>query len=135
MAIPRKRRRGMAENSDFSSRTCLAFFLCMALLFATTLAGCGNPEKPKGEPPAVEVVAITVQPRTMPAVFPFVAQIQSSHQVDVMARVSGFLEKISYPEGRQVSEGQILEAVAIDFYQGDIHLGIYVNNLGLELLA
>ncbi len=40
--------------------------------------------------------------------FPFVAQIQSSHQVDIMARVSGFLEKISYQEGRDVSEGQIL---------------------------
>jgi membrane fusion protein (multidrug efflux system) len=77
-------------------------------LLATALAGCGNHEKPKGPPPAAEVVAVTVQPRTMPAVFPFVAQIQSSHQVDVMARVSGFLEKISYPEGQHVNKGQIL---------------------------
>ena len=98
----------MATNSDFSYRACLAFFLCITAFFATTLVGCSNHEKPKGPPPAAEVVAITIKPRTMPAVYPFVAQIQSSHQVDVMARVSGFLEKISYYEGRQVSEGQIL---------------------------
>ncbi len=98
----------MAANNDFSHRSCLAFFFGITSLFATALAGCSNHEKPKGPPPAVEVVAITIQPRTMPAVFPFVAQIQSSHQVDVMARVSGFLEKISYPEGQQVSKGQVL---------------------------
>jgi membrane fusion protein (multidrug efflux system) len=98
----------MATNIDFSHRAFWAVSLCMVSLFAATFAGCGNQEKPKGPPPAAEVVAITVQPRTMPAVFPFVAQIQSSHQVDVTARVSGFLEKISYYEGRPVSEGQIL---------------------------
>jgi membrane fusion protein (multidrug efflux system) len=98
----------MEANGDFSHRDFLAFFLCMASLVAAAVAGCGNQEKPKEPPPAAEVVAITVQPRTMPAVFPFVAQIQSSHQVDVTARVSGFLEKISYYEGREVSEGQIL---------------------------
>lgn len=98
----------MTTNSDFSHRAFWAFSLGIASLFATILSGCGNQEKQAGAPPAVEVVAITVQPRTMPAVFPFVAQIQSSHQVDVVARVSGFLEKISYYEGRQVNEGQIL---------------------------
>jgi membrane fusion protein, multidrug efflux system len=98
----------MTTDSDFSRRTCLAFFLCLTSLFTMALAGCGASEKPKGPPPAAEVTAITVQPRTMPALFPFVAQIQSSHQVDVTARVSGFLEKISYYEGRPVSEGQIL---------------------------
>jgi membrane fusion protein (multidrug efflux system) len=98
----------MATNIDFSHRIFFAFFLCINLFFATTLVSCSKHEEPKGPPPAVEVVAITIQPRTIPAMFPFVAQIQSSHQVDIVARVSGFLEKISYPEGRQVREGQIL---------------------------
>ena len=103
-----KRRRGMIGNSDFSHQTCVAFFFCITSLFITTLAGCSNREKPKEPPPVAEVVAITVQPRTMPLSVPFVAQIQSSHQVDVVARVSGFLEKIGYHEGGQVREGQIL---------------------------
>jgi membrane fusion protein (multidrug efflux system) len=98
----------MAVNIDYSYRICLAFFLCLTSLLAMALAGCVNHETPAGPPPAVEVVAIMVQPRTLPAVSSYVAQIQSSHQVDVTARVSGFLEKISYHEGRPVRERQIL---------------------------
>ena len=71
-------------------------------------AGCSKKEPPKAQLPVTEVVAVTVQPQTVPAVFPFVAQIQSSHQVDVMARVNGFLEKISYQEGEPVKQGQVL---------------------------
>ncbi len=80
----------------------------MLLLSTTFLAGC-NRQPPAGPPPhATEVVAVTVQPQTVPVEFPIVAQIQSSHQVDVMARVSGFLEKISYKEGYPVRQGQVL---------------------------
>jgi membrane fusion protein, multidrug efflux system len=104
----RDRRRSMTAHIDLPRRRCPAFFLCMVSLFAWTLTGCGTPEKPQAPPPAVEVVAITVQPRTVPVSVPFVAQIQSSHQVDVVARVSGFLEKIGYHEGGEVREGQVL---------------------------
>ncbi len=110
----------MSTNIDFTRRTGLAFFLCIVLLLATILASCSKHEEPKGPPPAVEVVAITIQPRTIPAMFPFVAQIQSSHQVDVMARVSGFLEKISYSEGKQVNKGQILFQIDKKPYQAAV---------------
>ncbi|MDK9717609.1 MAG: efflux RND transporter periplasmic adaptor subunit [Trichlorobacter sp.] len=70
--------------------------------------GCSKKEQHKAPLPVTEVVAVTIQPKTVPAIFPFVAQIQSSHQVDVMARVNGFLEKISYQEGEPVKQGQVL---------------------------
>lgn len=73
-----------------------------------TLPGCGKKEQPKAQVPVTEVVVVTVQPKTVPAVYPFVAQIHSSHQVDVMARVNGFLEKIAYQEGGAVKQGQVL---------------------------
>ena len=98
----------MAIHGTFSRRGCRTVFLGIAALIATALAGCGSQEKPSEPPPPAEVVVITLRPRTMPLSVPFVAQIQSSHQVDVVARVSGFLEKIRYHEGRQVSEGQVL---------------------------
>ena len=72
------------------------------------LGGCGKKTDQKAHLPVTEVVAVTVQPKTVPAIFPFVAQIQSSHQVDVMARVNGFLEKITYQEGEPVKQGQVL---------------------------
>ncbi len=108
MAIQNEWGVSMGRNAIVAHRVYLAVFLCLAAFFAPVLSGCSAHEKPKGPPLAAEVVAITVQPRTMPVAFPFVAQIQSSHQVDIMARVSGFLEKISYPEGQPVKKGQVL---------------------------
>lgn len=98
----------MTANIDTSQRTCSAVFLCLLLLLTMAVPGCRNSEKHAGPPPEVEVAAMTVQPKTMPAIYSFVAQIQSSHQVDVTARVSGFLEKICYSEGWQVRKGQVL---------------------------
>lgn len=78
----------------------------MVLMLA--MAGCGKQKQPEKPASVAEVVAVTVQPRDIPVSFPFVAQIQSSHQVDIMARVSGFLEKINYKEGEPVKKGQVL---------------------------
>jgi membrane fusion protein (multidrug efflux system) len=38
----------------------------------------------------------------------FVAQVESSHEVDILARVSGFLDKILYKEGELVKAGKIM---------------------------
>ncbi len=80
----------------------------LPLLALLVFTGCDKTEKVTAEAPAVEVVAITIEPQTVPAVFSFIAQIQSSHQVDVTARVNGFLDKISYREGESVQQGQVL---------------------------
>ena len=73
----------------FNLTLVFSFLVSMAVL----VSGCGKKEQAKPVMPPTEVVAVTVQPQTVPAVFPFVAQIQSSHQVDVMARVSAFLKR------------------------------------------
>lgn len=75
---------------------------------AVALAGCSKqaPPAPQRPPPAVTVV--TVRPQTIPFVSSFVAQTESSRQVDIVARVSGFLDKIAYKEGELVREGQLL---------------------------
>jgi len=51
---------------------------------------------------------MTVTPTTIPYSPTFVAQTESSRQVDIVARVSGFLDKIAYLEGDLVEEGQVL---------------------------
>lgn len=55
-----------------------------------------------------EVVTVVVHPKTVPLSKSFVAQTKSSHQVEIMARVNGFLEKILYREGEMVREGQVM---------------------------
>jgi len=69
---------------------------------------CGKMEAPKAAPAPQEVTVVTVSPKTVPATFEFVAQAESSHQVEIVARVSGFLEKILYREGEVVEEGQVM---------------------------
>jgi membrane fusion protein (multidrug efflux system) len=71
------------------------------------LTGCKKQEAPQA-PVAAEVTVITVTPKTVPAIGEFVAQTESSHQVEIVARVSGFLEKIMYKEGEIVEEGQVM---------------------------
>src|SRR5574340_1134370 len=57
-------------------------------------------------PPAVSVM--TVSMRDVPVSSEYVAQTQSSHLVNIHARVSGFLDRRLYTEGALVKEGQIL---------------------------
>jgi membrane fusion protein (multidrug efflux system) len=55
-----------------------------------------------------EVYALTVTAGDVPISYEFVAQTQSSRQVNIQARVSGFLERRVYTEGNMVKEGQEL---------------------------
>lgn len=81
--------------------------LCLLLL---GLSSCG-----KGKPatenmpkqPAV-VTAFLVTARDVPVSFEYVAQTQSSHLVNIQARVNGFLDKRVYTEGELVKKGQVL---------------------------
>jgi membrane fusion protein (multidrug efflux system) len=81
-----------------------AIALALSLLAA---AGCSK-EAPPPQRPAPEVTVITVEPRDIPYIHDFVAQTESSQQVNIVARVSGFLDKIAYQEGEVVKEGQLL---------------------------
>lgn len=81
---------------------CLPVLLVMALL-----AGCSK-EAPAPQRPPPPVSVLEVKPQTIPFVSTFVAQTESSQQVDILARVSGFLERIAYREGEVVKQGQML---------------------------
>lgn len=70
------------------------------------LAGCSR--EGAETRPVPEVTVVTVAPRTVPFAPSFVAQTESSRQVDIVARVSGFLDRIAYEEGKMVKQGQLL---------------------------
>jgi membrane fusion protein (multidrug efflux system) len=69
--------------------------------------GCSRePEAPQR--PVPQVTALRIAPRDIAYVTSFVAQTESSRQVNIVARVSGFLDRIAYREGEMVREGQLL---------------------------
>ena len=81
----------------------VACLLCTVAL----AAGCSK-EAPAPAPHVVDVTAITIEPRNAPLVYEFVGQSQSSREVEIRARVDGFLEKRVYVEGSLVKAGQTL---------------------------
>jgi membrane fusion protein (multidrug efflux system) len=85
-----------------------ALHAAAALALAFTLAGCDKkPSAPPQRPPP-QVQVMTVEPRDIPFTVSFVATTESSQQVEIVARVSGFLERIAYQEGELVKQGQLL---------------------------
>lgn len=74
---------------------------------AVLIAGCSK-EIPPPQRPVPEVTVAVVQPQDIPYTPNFVAQTESSQQVNIVARVSGFLDRIAYQEGELVKEGQLL---------------------------
>jgi membrane fusion protein, multidrug efflux system len=66
--------------------------------------------KEAAEPPhqAIAVTVMTVAQRDTPVDFEFTAQTESSREVEIRARVDGFLDKRVYTEGQPVRAGQTL---------------------------
>ncbi|MEN6465409.1 MAG: efflux RND transporter periplasmic adaptor subunit [Syntrophaceae bacterium] len=81
---------------------------CLALVFFLTLSCSKGPEQKAAQPRTAEVSVITVEKKDVPVSVEYVAQTQSSRQVNIQARVSGFLDKRVYQEGAVVKEGQTL---------------------------
>jgi membrane fusion protein (multidrug efflux system) len=101
----------MNHPKFFASRFCthalLASIFFVAVVLFGLLAGCKK-EQPKPQAPPPEVSVIKIEPRDVPVTFEYVAHTQSSQQVEIRARVSGFLDKRTYIEGSIVKEGQVL---------------------------
>jgi membrane fusion protein (multidrug efflux system) len=57
---------------------------------------------------AIDVTVMTVSQSETPVDFEFTAQTESSREVEIRARVDGFLEKRLYSEGQPVRAGQTL---------------------------
>jgi membrane fusion protein (multidrug efflux system) len=70
--------------------------------------GCGKEEVKAQERPPAEVYVVKAETKDVPVSFQYVAQTQSSHQVEIRARVPGFLDKRVYTEGATVKAGEVL---------------------------
>ena len=82
----------------------LPFGLCLVWI-----GGCGG-DKPAApaQPQAVPAGVITVKATDVPYVGEFVGETESSQEVEIRARVEGFLESIAYREGAIVNKGDVL---------------------------
>jgi len=76
------------------------------LVVCTTIAGCKESPPPPTPPP--EVVVEPVQVRDMPVQAEFTGDVRGGQDVEIRARVAGFLQSQHYAEGSLVRKGDLL---------------------------
>lgn len=72
------------------------------------LSSCHQEAPPARTEAAVDVIATTIEKKTIPAIYEYVGFAKSSHEVEVRARVAGNLNSIDYNEGQFVTKDQLL---------------------------
>jgi membrane fusion protein (multidrug efflux system) len=83
----------------------LAVFIIAVIAFIPV--ACRSKKKTSALPPSA-VTVVEIIRKDVPVSFEYVAQTQSSHLVNIQARVSGFLDRRMYTEGSMVGKGQVL---------------------------
>ncbi|MDH4105831.1 MAG: efflux RND transporter periplasmic adaptor subunit [Gammaproteobacteria bacterium] len=80
-----------------------------AALCAVAVTGCGGgTTSPDSALQAMPVVVMTVTAADIPFEAEFVGETESSQEVEIRARVEGFLDSIDYREGSAVRKGDVL---------------------------
>ena len=100
-------RRRAATMTDYSRGKRMRAMLFVVAVVAAA-GGCSKHESKPVERGPIVVTARTVLPRDAPVSFEYVGQTQSSRQVQIVARVNGFLERRLYAEGSLVKAGQVM---------------------------
>jgi len=80
--------------------------ICISVL--ALVAGCSRHKQEAGEQGPLAVTAMKIVPADTPVSFEYVGQTQSSHQVQIRARVNGFLDRRVYTEGSMVKPGDVM---------------------------
>lgn len=96
-----------------------SYLLCLAVLplaLAAPHPAAAQPGPPG--PPAVGV--IKVAPQSVTQTDEFVGRVQATNRVDLVARVTGFLEKQMFTEGAEVKPGDLLYQIEKPPFEADV---------------
>jgi membrane fusion protein (multidrug efflux system) len=83
-----------------------ALIVALSGLVATATASCSKKEAPAGALP--EVYVADVVQRDVPVYMELVGQTRGSQDVEIRARVEGYLDRVAFTEGSFVRRGQLL---------------------------
>ena len=78
----------------------------MALIAAISLSACDKPHAVTLPPPIVEVMEIGTS--VVPITTTLIGQLDSPQNVEVRARVEGFIDEARFTEGVEIQQGEIL---------------------------
>ncbi len=84
----------------------VSVFACLVLWLAVVSAGCAKEAPPPPPPP--EVFTAEAIQKDVPVYMELVGQAAGSQDVEIRARVEGFLDTVAFTEGTMVKKGQLL---------------------------
>jgi len=76
------------------------------MIACLAVVGCDGPEAQAPPPPFVAVMEVALS--DVPASAGMISHLDSPQNVEIGARVEGFVDKMSFVEGTQVQEGDVL---------------------------
>ncbi|MFI5034093.1 MAG: efflux RND transporter periplasmic adaptor subunit [Reyranellales bacterium] len=92
--------------------------LIMALALALFAGWPALAQMPGGPPPAVGVVAAKQQAITQSS--EYIARIQATNRVNLVARVAAYLDEVLFTDGAEVKKGQLLYRLEQGPFQADV---------------
>ncbi len=105
--------------------------LCIAILL---FAGCSPPPGAGGPPPgfAVPVIVEEVRPQAFTQNIEVVGTLLAAQEVEVAARVEGFVKQIHFQDGQRVERGDVLFELDSERYQAALDQALARERLAQE---
>ncbi len=94
------------------------YIICAIILFL--FAGCGKSKKQQATPLIPSVAVDHPQLRTVVYTFEYPGYLQAEQTVELVARVSGYLESYQFTPGQRVHEGQTLFVIEPQPYKDKV---------------
>ena len=93
-------------------------FLC--IFFLTLFSACSKEEAKQQPPPPPKVTVYQTKAREVPIYQEFVGQIYGYKDINIAARVEGYLEGIHFEEGFRVKKGELLYTLESQQFEADV---------------
>ena len=90
------------------TRTSIPLAMVASLLFALA---CDTGQQPQAPPPVMEVSVTPVEVEDIPVWREWVGETRGQADIEIRARVAGFLEEIHFREGSRITKGQLLYSI------------------------
>lgn len=108
----------------------MRYVFCLIFLL---FCGCSKETSSRPKFPT-QISTYKVETLTIPANFSYVGRTQSSHLVEIRARVQGYLEEINFQEGAMVKQGELLFVLDPKPFEAALDSAIAVLNEQKALL-
>jgi RND family efflux transporter MFP subunit len=112
------------QRASYSKWTAKHRRVWIVFFFAVVLAGCGSTAKTHPDDPAdaPHVAVVKVTRRNLANTLEIASEFQPFQEIDIYAKVSGYIQKLNVDWGTHVSQGQLLAVLEIPELQQQLQL-------------